>query len=228
MSDQKENIIAIDGPAGSGKSSITKMMANKYSFNHIDTGALFRVIALLLDKNQIKEEAIADFLSNLDLTYDNSGKDLVLKYDNEDYSTQIREHHVSSLASKYSQNKLVRAKVEELEKKIVSNSSKISILEGRDIGSFVFPNAILKIFLTASVEVRAKRRMDELIEKENIGDLTFENLVEDIKQRDFQDSHREHAPLVQAKDAVLIDTSNLSVPEVIEKISNLIEEKGLA
>ncbi len=227
MSQLKDQIIAIDGPAGSGKSSITKAIADKFNLNHIDTGALFRVIALLLDKDDIELDSIQSYLKNLNISYDNSQHTLKLEVNHIDYAQEIRKHHISELASKYSKLKDVRSKVEELEREIVKSSKKMSILEGRDIGSFVFPNALLKVYLTASSKVRAQRRLDELKNKNPSEEITLEQMIADVEKRDFNDINREHAPLVKADDAIEIDTTSLGFDEVLGKISDLIEEKGI-
>lgn len=220
----KQNIIAVDGPAGSGKSSVTKTIAKKYNLNHVDTGAIFRALALKIDQSFDEDDDFNDFLDSIKLEYKKIDGQLSLKIGGSELSGKIRDHYVSALASKHSANIMVRNKVEKIEKQIVRDSEQLCILEGRDIGAFVFPDAILKIYLDASVEVRAKRRMDELAES----DLSYEELVKDIKNRDEQDMNRIHSPLKKADDAILIDTSDLSFDEVVEKVSSLIQDKGIA
>ncbi len=221
----KQNIIAVDGPAGSGKSSVTKAIAEKFNLNHVDTGAIFRALALKIDESYDElEDDFNDFIDSVKLEYKKIDGNLSLKIDGLELSGKIREHHVSSLASKHSANLMVRNKVEKIEKKIVKESKELCILEGRDIGAFVFPNAILKIYLDASVEVRAKRRMGEL----NDSKISMSELIEDIRARDEQDMNRVHAPLTKADDAILIDTSDLKFEEVVQKVSDLIKAKGVA
>ncbi len=221
----KQNIIAVDGPAGSGKSSVTKAIAKKFNLNHVDTGAIFRAIALKIDDSFDEfDDDFNDFIDSIKLEYEKVDGDLSLKIDGVQMSGKIREHHVSALASKHSANIMVRKKVENIEKQIVKDSKQLCILEGRDIGAFVFPDAILKIYLDASVNVRAKRRMGELEDSK----LTLDELIKDIKDRDDQDMNRVHAPLTKAEDAILIDTSDLKFEDVVEKISQLITSKGIA
>lgn len=221
----KQNIIALDGPAGSGKSSVTRAIAKKFNLNHVDTGAIFRAIALKIDGSFDEfEDDFNDFIDSIKLEYKKVDGKLSLKIDGVELSDKIREHFVSALASKHSANIMVRKKVEEIEKQIVNDSKELCILEGRDIGAFVFPDAVLKIYLDASVEVRAKRRMDELSDSK----LNLKELIKDIKARDEQDMSRIHAPLTKAKDAILIDTSHLEFEEVVQKVSELIIGRGIA
>jgi cytidylate kinase len=210
-------IVAIDGPAGSGKSSISKIVAKRCNLNHVDTGAMFRTITLeALNRNiNLDDENEINFLDEIDIKFD--GAKVLLN--GKDVSVDIRQDIVSNNASKIAKIEKVRAKVLELEK----NFHGRIIMDGRDIGTVVYPNANLKIFLTASPEERALRRVkqnDELGIKSD-----YNAILEEIKQRDINDSTRKIAPLKCAEDAIKIDTTSLSIEEVCNKIVNLINER---
>ena len=210
-------IVAIDGPAGSGKSSISKIVAKRCNLNHVDTGAMFRTITLeALNRNiNLDNENEINFLDEIDIKFD--GAKVLLN--GKDVSVDIRQDIVSNNASKIAKIEKVRAKVLELEK----NFHGRIIMDGRDIGTVVYPNANLKIFLTASPEERALRRVkqnDELGIKSD-----YNAILEEIKQRDINDSTRKIAPLKCAEDAIKIDTTSLSIEEVCNKIVNLINER---
>ena len=211
--------VAIDGPAGSGKSSICKMVAERLNFTHIDTGALFRAITLyaLSKKIDLTKEENYFFLNEIRLNY----KDNKIYLNNKDVSKEIRESDVTKNVSQVSKIKSVRNKVLDIEREIASKGN--ILMDGRDIGSVVLPNAQVKIFLTASIEARALRRFKELEAKgENI---TMEAVLEDIKIRDEKDSTREIAPLKQASDAILVDTTNMTISEVCDKIIEIVRNK---
>ena len=210
-------IVAIDGPAGSGKSSISKIVAKRCNLNHVDTGAMFRTITLeALNRNiNLDDENEINFLDEIDIKFD--GAKVLLN--GKDVSVDIRQDIVSNNASKIAKIEKVRAKVLELEK----NFHGRILMDGRDIGTVVYPNANLKIFLTASPEERALRRVkqnDELGIKSD-----YNAILEEIKQRDINDSTRKIAPLKCAEDAIKIDTTSLSIEEVCNKIVNLINER---
>lgn len=210
-------IVAIDGPAGSGKSSISKIVAKRCNLNHVDTGAMFRTITLeALNRNiNLDDEKEINFLDEIDIKFD--GAKVLLN--GKDVSVDIRKDIVSNNASKIAKIQKVRDKVLELEK----NFHGRIIMDGRDIGTVVYPNANLKIFLTASAEQRALRRVkqnDELGIKSD-----YNAILEEIKQRDINDSTRKIAPLRCAEDAIKIDTTSLSIEEVCNKIVNLINER---
>ncbi len=210
-------IVAIDGPAGSGKSSISKIVAKRCNLNHVDTGAMFRTITLeALNRNiNLDDENEINFLDEIDIKFD--GAKVLLN--GKDVSVDIRQDIVSNNASKIAKIQKVRDKVLELEK----NFHGRIIMDGRDIGTVVYPNANLKIFLTASAEQRALRRVkqnDELGIKSD-----YNAILEEIKQRDINDSTRKIAPLKCAEDAIKIDTTSLSIEEVCNKIVNLINER---
>ncbi len=209
--------IALDGPAGSGKSTVAKIIAKKLDILYLDTGAMYRACALkclkegvdVTDKEKV-EKIITDI--DLEIRYENGTQITVL--DGENVSSDIRKAEVSMLASTVSAHKCVRLKMVEKQREIAASMD--CVLDGRDIGSYVLPNAKYKFYVTADSEVRAKRRYKELIERDEKVD--FDALHEEIKQRDYNDSHRDFAPLKKADDAVVIDTSDISAEEVAEKI----------
>lgn len=205
--------IAIDGPSGSGKSSVAKAVAKRLGLLHLDTGGMYRTLGYKVIKDNLNLENIEEVLKNLDLKIVN--KKFFL--DGEDVSEKIRSNEVSKIASKVSSIKSVREYMVNLQREISSNND--VILDGRDIGTVVFPNAEAKIYLTASPEVRANRRYLE------DGSLSYEKILEDILKRDYDDSHREHSPLKVADGAKIIDTDNLSFEEVVEKIIGVIKNE---
>ena len=210
---QKTLKIALDGPSGSGKSTIAKTLSKKLDILYLDTGAMYRATALKAIKSGVDTldaDGVSKFLGDLDLEikYENGGQQTYL--DGENVSEKIREPHVSMAASNISSLKCVRLKMVEMQRKIANKTS--CVLDGRDIGSYVLPDADYKFYITASVDVRAKRRFKELTEKGFAVD--FEKLKAEIEERDYNDSHREFAPLVKASDAIEIDTSNMSIEEV--------------
>ena len=205
--------IAIDGPSGSGKSSVAKAVAKRLGLLHLDTGGMYRTLGYKVIKDGLNLENIEEVLKNLDLKIVN--KKFFL--DGEDVSEKIRSNEVSKIASKVSSIKSVREYMVSLQREISSNND--VILDGRDIGTVVFPNAEVKIYLTASPEVRANRRYLE------DGSLSYEKILEDILKRDYDDSHREHSPLKVAEGAKIIDTDNLSFEEVVEKIIGVIKNE---
>lgn len=203
--------IAIDGPSGSGKSSVAKAIANKLGLLHLDTGGMYRTLGYKIIKDNLSLDNIEESLKNLDLKIIN--KKFFL--DGEDVSEKIRSNEVSKMASKVSSIKSVREYMVNLQRKISSDHD--VILDGRDIGTVVFPNAEVKIYLTATPEIRAKRRYLE------DGSVSYEKILEDILKRDYDDSHREHSPLKIAQGAKIIDTDNLNFEEVVEKIIEVIK-----
>lgn len=218
--------IAIDGPAGAGKSSIAKAVSKKLGFIYVDTGALYRTVALTMINSGISPDdkaAVEKRLSELDCGY------FAIRYidgeqhvfaGSEDVSGSIRTPEVSMGASKVSAYPAVRTFLFELQQKIARENN--IIMDGRDIGTVVLPNADLKIYLTASAEERAKRRLRELAEKTDCP--TYEQVLADIKQRDYNDMHRDIAPLKQAEDAVLADTSDLDLEGSIQLILDLVHK----
>ena len=217
-------IIAIDGPAGAGKSTIAKLLAKKLGILYLDTGALYRAVGLKADDNGVDisdEDAVKKMLDSttVDVKICDSVQRVYL--DGQDVTGRIREHRVSKAASDISAVPCVRYKMVELQREIASRCD--TVLDGRDIGTFVLPNAEYKIFLTASVAERARRRYEELKAKGE--DCTLESITADIEKRDYNDSHRALAPLRKADDAVEIDTTDLTIEEVADKLTALIGGK---
>jgi len=216
--------VAIDGPAGAGKSTIARAAAKELGFIYVDTGALYRSIGLNALRNNIDindankvEKSLATL--KVELSFDAQGAQIVL-LNNEDVSSLIRTPEVSMAASRVSAIPAVRAFLLDLQRNMAKTQS--VIMDGRDIGTVVLPDAEVKIFLTASPEIRAKRRFDELIEKGQ--EVKYEDVLADVIQRDYNDSHREIAPLKPADDSTLADTSNLTLQESVELIINIIKE----
>lgn len=216
--------IALDGPAGSGKSTVAKALAKDYNILYLDTGAMYRACglkALRLGVNPKDEKGVEAFLPTLDLKVEyREGKQHTM-LDGEDVSLAIRENAVSMAASDVSSHPCVRIKMVEMQRNIAKGMS--CVLDGRDIGSYVLPDAKFKFFITADSKVRATRRFKELEARGEVVD--FEKLHQEILLRDKQDSEREFAPLVCAKDAIVIDTSDMNAEEVIATIKNNIQSK---
>jgi cytidylate kinase len=225
MTKSKINI-AIDGPAGAGKSTIAKLIAKKLKIIYLDTGAMYRAAALkcLRDGANTKDfaevSAKADTI-NIKIEYNNSEQRVFL--DEEDITEKIRTQDVTIASSDVAVVPAIRKKLVELQRKIAENNS--VIMDGRDIGTYVLPNADFKFFLTASVDERAKRRFSEQIEK-GMTNLTFEQVLNDITYRDKNDSSRAFAPLAKAPDSIEIDTTNLSIEQVVNEILCTIGGKG--
>ena len=218
--------IAIDGPAGAGKSTIARAAASKLNFVYVDTGAMYRAMALHFLRKGISpqdEAAISEAVKTADVTlaYENGVQQVILNGEN--VSGLIRSEEVGAMASATSVHLPVREKLVELQKGLAAREN--VIMDGRDIGTCVLPDADLKIYLTASSRVRAERRYLELKGKGQ--DCSLEEIEKDIIKRDHQDMNREHSPLKQAEDAVLLDSSEMSAIEVIERILMLFEERKL-
>ncbi|MBQ7003281.1 MAG: (d)CMP kinase [Oscillospiraceae bacterium] len=214
--------IAIDGPSGAGKSSISRAVAEELGFIHADTGALYRAIGLYALRNEcLEEEKITQEIDNIHVSLKFIGGVQRVILNDEDVTEYIRTPEVSMAASRVSAVGAVRALLLGLQKKIAAESN--VIMDGRDIGMVVLPDADLKIFLTASAEERASRRYLELQEKDE-NCPPYERILEDIRQRDYNDSHRAIAPLRQAEDAVLVDSSHMGFNEVVEHVTALIRD----
>ena len=214
--------IAIDGPSGAGKSSISKAIAKELGFIHVDTGAMYRAIGLYALRNNCTEpEQIAEHLPKIEIELKFIGGVQRVLLCGEDVTDSIRSPEVSMAASKTSAVPAVRKHLLDLQKKIASENN--ILMDGRDIGTVVLPHADLKIFLTASAEERASRRYLELREKPDCP--PYEEILRDIQQRDYNDMHRETAPLCQAEDAILVDSSDMGFHEVVKHITALIKEK---
>ena len=217
-------IIAIDGPAASGKSTTAQLLAKKLGYLYIDTGAMYRACALKAKKMGIDindEESIRNLLDFIDIQIENDNSKNRILLDGEDVSEDIRADDISSLASAISAIPAVRYKMVELQRKMGEKGS--VILDGRDIGTFVFPDAEVKFFLTASPEIRAKRRWLELQQKGI--DKDFSEVLADLVKRDNNDSQRALAPLKKAEDAIEIDTSNMTIEEQTETLYKIILSK---
>lgn len=214
--------VAIDGPAGAGKSSIAKAVAKNLGIVYVDTGAMYRACGVYAIENGIKieSEAIIPHLDDIkiDISYNENGQKILLN--GKDVSQRIREKDATVASSEIAVIPEVRLKLVDLQRALASEKS--VIMDGRDIGTYVLPDADLKIYLTASVKVRAKRRYDEMLQKGMECDM--KEVERDIKFRDKNDSQREFAPLRCADDAVLVDSSDLNFDEACDKIQRMIEE----
>ena len=214
--------VAIDGPAGAGKSSIARELAAELGFIYVDTGALYRAIALYTQQHNLcNKQDIIRQLPKIDLNIKFIGGTQCILLNGEDVTDDIRTPEISMLASKVSAIPEVRDFLFDLQQKIAKEHH--VIMDGRDIGTVVLPDADLKIFLTASPEERASRRYLELQEKPDAP--TYEQILQDIKKRDYQDTHREISPLRQAEDAVLNDTTNMGFQEVCDALLELMEDR---
>lgn len=216
--------IAIDGPAGAGKSTIAKSLAKSRNMVYVDTGAMYRAIGLYCSRAGIDggdEAAIAEALDHINVSIAYENGEQVVYLNGENVNGLIRTPEAGTMASAVSVYPKVRAKMVELQQGLAATTS--VVMDGRDIGTVVLPKAEVKIYLTASSAVRAKRRYDELIAKGMECDLT--TLQKEIEERDYRDMNRETSPLRQAEDAVLLDTSDLNIEEVVEKMQQIIAEK---
>ncbi len=212
--------IAIDGPAGAGKSTIAKKVSAKLGFVYLDTGAMYRAVALKAINSGIdtkSQKALAKMVENIDITILHENNIQRIFLDNVDVSEAIRTPEVSVGASNVAVFQEVRLKLVDLQRKMAAD--KDVVMDGRDIGSFVLPNADLKIFLTAAVDERARRRYDELVQKGQKVD--FEEVKADMIFRDNNDSSRAFAPLIKVKDAIEVDSTSLTIDEVVENIMYL-------
>lgn len=214
-------VVAIDGPAGSGKGTVAKLISEKLGFVNIDTGATFRCIALAMIQKDIKkeeEDKIRELLNHIDINMKPDGTVLL---NGEIVTDRIRENDVNTLVSPISVIKIVRDKLLDVQRKIAEGKN--VVMEGRDIGTVVFPDADVKIYLDASPEERAKRRLKQNQEKGI--ESSYEEVLQNIIDRDKRDSSREIAPLKQADDAIYLDSTPLSIEEVVEKITDIIKAK---
>lgn len=216
--------IAIDGPAGAGKSTIAKLIAKKLGYIYVDTGAMYRAMALFMlrenvdcaDKDMIETMCEKAFIS---IEFENGEQ--IVTLNGENVNGFIRTEEVGKMASVSSANGKVREKLVSLQQQLAA--SRDVVMDGRDIGTVVLPDAYLKVYLTASAEVRAKRRMDELVQKGQ--ECDYEIILKDIIDRDERDMNREISPLKQAEDAILLDSSYMTIDEVAEEIISMLEDK---
>lgn len=216
--------IAIDGPAGAGKSTVAKAVAKELGIIYLDTGAMYRATAYTAIKNGIDvsdEVGVGEMLKTLtmDVVYEDGAQQIIVNGFNT--TPYLREHYMSKAASDISALPCVRYKLVDIQRELAKTYD--LVLDGRDIGTFVLPYANCKIFLVASAEERAKRRVEENRLKGQESD--FDTVLKDIKQRDYNDSHREVAPLKKADDAVELDTTTMTIPEVVEAVISLVKEK---
>ena len=216
--------IAIDGPAGAGKSTIAKLVAGKLGYIYVDTGAMYRAVALALlnAKTDVTDaDAVAEEIAGIEITicYEDHAQQVYLNGKN--VSKKIRQEAVGNMASKVATKQAVRDKLLDLQRNLAEKNN--VVMDGRDIGTIVLPDAQVKIFLTASVETRANRRYEEYLAKGEKADL--EDIKKDIEIRDHQDMTREISPLRQAEDAVLVDSSNMNIEEVVAAILGIYRDK---
>lgn len=215
--------IAIDGPSGSGKSTVAKQLSQKLNILYLDTGAMYRACGLKATRlgiDCLDEVGVATFINDIDLEIKYEGGAQHVYLDGEDVSLEIRKNEVSMMASNISSLHCVRQKMVEMQRLVASKQA--CVLDGRDICMYVLPNAKYKFFMTASAEVRAERRYKELLARGQ--EVEYEALLEEINKRDYNDTHREHAPLAIAPDAEVIDTSFMSIDEVVQHIIDKVEK----
>jgi len=226
---RKKFVIAIDGPASSGKSTTAKLLAKKLKCVYIDSGAMYRAVALYLKDNKILptstgRKALLDILNkiNIEILYKPEKNENAILLNGKDISTKIRNSEITNYSSIIATKKIVREKMVELQRMLAKNQS--IIMDGRDIGTVVFPDADFKFFLTASLDERAKRRFLEMKYKK-YDNISLKKIKEDLKCRDRRDTNRKISPLKKAKDAILIDTTNLTIEEQVKKILNILKNE---
>ena len=216
-------IIAVDGPAGSGKGTVTKRIEKELGFLNLDTGATYRCVALQVLREKVSledEKKIIKIANDINIEINNTGDKDVILLNGEDVSKEIRTKEVTSIVSQVSSIIPVREKMVEVQRKLANGKN--VIVEGRDIGTVVFPNADIKIYLDAGEEIRAKRRYEE--NKQNGIDTTYEEVLENVKMRDYNDMHKKVGALKKADDAIVVDSTNLTIDDVVEKIKEIIKK----
>ena len=215
--------VAVDGPAGSGKSTITKMVAEKLGFNYVDTGAMYRALTysfLSNDLKELEENKIKELLEDLDFRVEYVDGVQYVYVNDVEVSDKIRTAEVSKYTSLFAKSPAVREFLIDTQRNLAHTNN--IIMDGRDISSVVLPNADVKIFLTASVEERARRRVLDF-ERQGLENVDFEKVKEDIKSRDWQDENRDIAPLVKVDSATLVDTTSMTIDEVVDKMTELVK-----
>ena len=215
--------VAVDGPAGSGKSTITKMVAEKLGFNYVDTGAMYRALTynfLSNDLKELEENKIKELLEDLDFRVEYVDGVQYVYVNDVEVSDKIRTAEVSKYTSLFAKSPAVREFLIDTQRNLAHTNN--IIMDGRDIASVVLPNADVKIFLTASVEERARRRVLDF-ERQGLENVDFEKVKEDIKARDWQDENRDIAPLVKVDSATLVDTTSMTIDEVVDKMIELVK-----
>lgn len=221
-----ENIsIAIDGPASSGKSTVAKLLASDFNFIYVDTGAMYRAVTFLAIKHHVAfsdEAALAELTKKYPITFQQSGHGQIVFVNDEEVTEAIRQPDVTAAVSEVSAHGMVREELVEAQRQLAKTGG--IVMDGRDIGTTVLPQAEVKIFLVASVEERAQRRYKENQAKGI--QMDFEAIKGAIAKRDYLDSHREVSPLIQAQDAQLVDTTGMSIEQVVTKIKGIIQAKG--
>ncbi|MEC9489965.1 MAG: (d)CMP kinase [Halanaerobiales bacterium] len=214
-----KNVIAIDGPGGAGKSTIAKLLAKKLNYLHLDTGAMYRALTLAAIKNNIdfdQKNKLVELAKSIDITFDKNGE---IFLNGENVTEEIRTAEVNNHVSQIASIKGVREVLVDKQQQLAQ--SNMVVMDGRDITTVVLPEAEYKFFLTASLEERAKRRYQETKSKDK--DADFEKIKKSIARRDKLDSERKHSPLKKAEDAILVDTTNLSIDQVLDKMITIIE-----
>ncbi|MDY7032747.1 MAG: (d)CMP kinase [Thermodesulfobacteriota bacterium] len=222
---KRKLIIAIDGPSGSGKSTVSRILAKKLDYTYLDTGAMYRAVALSAAEKNVDiddEKSLRKLCSEIDISVDTKNGSFLISLDGKDVTEAIRSPNISLLASSISAKKIIRDTMLRLQRKIGERGG--IVMEGRDIGTVVFPNADIKFYLYASAEERGKRRYTELKAKGE--KVTLKHITSEIVKRDRNDSSREYAPLKPAKDAIHIDSTNNTVEEVVERLSEIIKRVG--
>ncbi len=219
-------IVAIDGPAGSGKGTVTQLVGEKMNLVTFDTGAMYRAISYYVLQNSVNlenKDEINEMLDNINIELKFENRVQILYLNSQKLVGELRTKEVNEIVSQVSHITEVRQKMVNLQRNLAEGKN--VIMEGRDIGTNVFPNANVKIYLDASAEERANRRLKQNLEN-NISNFSYEEILENIKFRDYNDKTSNIAPLKQAEDAIYIDSSNLSIEEVVEKVISIIKEKG--